>query len=454
MCQKARFTSNKTNEADEEKLKNAQKIIKDTFHDIVKPIKPEDIYTPVAKSFIAGYPEIYEQFSKPLERQNLPPNFRFMTPDQQQACLAHIKAYEDARLPIVEKYGFSMIPGDGRLNAVRERANAPMKEVPIRVCVTGASGQLGYALVFRIASGGLFGPNQPVILQLLELEEALPGLQGVVMELKDCAFSVLAGVTATSKPEKAFEGCDYALLVGAMPRGPGMERKDLLTKNAEIFSVQGKALNISAKGAATRVIVVGNPANTNALIAAHNAPNIPAKNFSALTRLDHNRGLAQLAEKAKCNISDISRFVIWGNHSATMVPDISHAYVKNKLATDVFTDTEWFRKTFTPSVQKRGAAIIAARTISSAASAANAVVEATASWHFGTNSEWTSAAHVSDGQYGVTNGLFYSYPVVYNDSKNWEVVRNLPLDQYTADLMEATHKELLEERDGVSHLLK
>jgi len=261
-------------------------------------------------------------------------------------------------------------------------------------------------------------------------------------------------VSATSKPEKAFEGCDYALLVGAQPRVQGMERKDLLTKNAEIFSVQGKALNSFAKGAATRVVVVGNPANTNALIAAHNAPNIPIKNFSALTRLDHNRGLAQLADKAKCDISDISRFVIWGNHSATMVPDISHAYIKGKLATDVITDTEWLQKTFTPAVQKRGAAILAARGFSSAASAASAVIEATASWHFGTFSEWISAAHVSEGQYGVTNGIFYSYPVVYNESRNWEVVRNLPIDQYTADLMEATHKELLEERDGVSHLLK
>jgi len=469
MCQNLRFNStdnsrdNTTNnlapnsglsKEDQNIMAASKKVIDQAFQDIVKPINAEDIYEPAAKSLSEEYKHVFNHFSKPSVSQILPENFRFMTPDQREACMTHIKAYEDARLKIAEKYGFSMVPGDGRLCAVRERANTTMNPTPIKVCVTGASGQLGYALVFRIASGGLFGPNQPVIMSLLEVEAALPSLQGVVMELKDCAFPVLADVTATATPEKAFEGCDYALLVGAFPRGPGMERKDLLTKNAEIFSVQGKALNNSAKGAATRVVVVGNPANTNALIASHYAPNIPVKNFSALTRLDHNRGLAQLAEKAKCGISDISRFVIWGNHSSTMVPDITHASIKGQLATDVITDTEWLRNTFTPSVQKRGAAIIAARKLSSAASAANAVVDATASWHFGTHSEWTSAAHYSDGQYGVTQGIFYSYPIVYNESRNWEVVRNLPIDQYTADLMEATHKELLEERDGVAHLLK
>jgi malate dehydrogenase len=334
------------------------------------------------------------------------------------------------------------------------RANLTMKTTPIRVCVTGASGQLGYALVFRIASGGLFGPDQPVILHLLELEQALPSLEGVVMELKDCAFPTLAGVVATSQLERGFDGVDYALLVGAAPRGPGMERGDLLKKNGEIFAVQGKALNTHAKGAATRVVVVGNPANTNALIACHNAPNIPRENFSALTRLDHNRALAQLAQKATCNINDIRRFVIWGNHSATMVPDITQAYIKDKLATDVITDAKWLKTTFVETVQKRGAAIIAKRGVSSAASAANAVVEATASWHFGTAAQWTSAAHCSKGEYGVTPGLFYSYPVVYNEARDWDIVRNLPIDQATADLMEATHKELLEERNAVSHLLK
>jgi len=222
----------------------------------------------------------------------------------------------------------------------------------------------------------------------------------------------------------------------------------------KFFSVQGKALNSHAKGTQTKVIVVGNPANTNALIAAHNAPNIPPKNFQALTRLDHNRALSQLSEKANCSVSDIKRFVLWGNHSATMVPDITHAMIKEKLATEVFTDKEWLQKTFVPAVQKRGAAIIAARGVSSAASAANAVVDAAASWHFGTNAQWISAAHCSTGQYGVTKGLFYSFPVVYNERGEWDVVRNLPIDEPTAAAMEASHKELLEERDGVSHLLK
>jgi len=274
------------------------------------------------------------------------------------------------------------------------------------------------------------------------------------MELQDCAFPLLSSIVATATPEEAFAGIDYALLVGAFPRGKGMERKDLLSKNAEIFSVQGKALNAYAKGASTRVVVVGNPANTNCLIVSHNAPNIPQANFSALTRLDHNRALAQLSSKANCNLNDISRFVIWGNHSSTMVPDITHALVKDRLATDVFTDSEWLQKTFVPSVQKRGAAIIAARGSSSAASAANAVVDAVASWHYGTHSEWTSAAHVSDGEYGVTKGLFYSYPIVYNEQRNWAIVRNLPINEEMASLMEETHKELLEERDGVSHLLQ
>jgi len=299
----------------------------------------------------------------------------------------------------------------------------------------------------------MFGPHQPVILQLLELPDALKSLNGVIMELQDCAFPLLSGIVATSVPEEAFAGIDYALLVGAFPRGKGMERKDLLSKNAEIFSLQGKALNNYAKGPGTRVVVVGNPANTNCLIVSHNAPNIPQRNFSALTRLDHNRALAQLSQKANCSLNDISRFVIWGNHSSTMVPDITHAKVKDKWATEVFTDQEWLQKTFVPSVQKRGAAIIAARGSSSAASAANAVVDAIASWHHGTHSEWTSAAHVSDGEYGITKGLFYSYPIVYNEQRDWTIVRNLPINEQMAVLMEETHKELLEERDGVKHLL-
>jgi len=329
-----------------------------------------------------------------------------------------------------------------------------MNDKPIHVCITGASGQLGYALVFRIASGGVFGPNQKVILSMLEVPGALKALEGVEMELRDCAFPTLEDVISTSQPERAFSKVDYALLVGAFPRGPGMERSDLLSKNAEIFQAQGKALNTHANGSATRVIVVGNPANTNALIASNSAPSIPPSNFTALTRLDHNRALAQLAQKANCSVSDIKRFVIWGNHSATMVPDITHARIKGDPASEIITDNDWLQKTFTPCVQKRGAAIIAARKLSSAASAANATCDALASWHFGTRSEWVSAAHVSNGEYGVTKGLFYSYPIVYNEKKEWEIVRSLPIDEYTANLMEITHKELLEERDAVSHLLR
>jgi len=279
-------------------------------------------------------------------------------------------------------------------------------------------------------------------------------LAGVVMELRDCAFPVVADIIATDRPELAFSKVDYALLVGAFPRSKGMERSDLLLKNAEIFSAQGKALSTYGNGNKTRVIVVGNPANTNALIAAHNATNIPPENFSALTRLDHNRGLAQLAEKAKVSVSDISRFVIWGNHSPTMVPDVSHAFIKGKLATDIISDSAWLGSTFAPIVQKRGGAIIDARNSSSAASAAHAVIEACADWHFGTNGSWMSAAHYSNGEYGVTKGLYYSYPVVYNKNREWDIVRNLPIDELTAKAMEASHQELLAERDAVKELLQ
>jgi malate dehydrogenase len=276
-------------------------------------------------------------------------------------------------------------------------------------------------------------------------------LQGVVMELRDCAFPTLRDVIVTDNPEKAFEGVDYALLVGAQPRTKGMERGDLLKKNAEIFSIQGKAMNKTAKGKDTRIVVVGNPANTNALIAQRNAPSIPASNFIAMTRLDHNRGLAQIAEKTGCLVTDIDRFVIWGNHSATQFPDINHATVKSKLAIDVL-DSKWVNDTFIPAVQQRGAAIIAARGLSSAASAGSSAIDTVYDWHFGTAGKWTSAAVVSNGEYGIEKGIVYSYPVVFNEKK-WEVVKNLPITQEAAVRMEATHKELLGERDAIASLL-
>jgi len=287
----------------------------------------------------------------------------------------------------------------------------------------------------------MFGPKTPVILHLLELPQMQQSLQGVVMELRDCAFPTLRDVVLTDNPEKAFEGVDYACLVGAQPRTKGMERGDLLKKNAEIFSIQGKALNKAGKGKDTRVVVVGNPANTNALIAQRNAPSIPAANFMAMTRLDHNRGLSQIAEKVSCQVTDIDRLVIWGNHSATQFPDINHATIKGKLAIDVL-DSKWVSDTFVPAVQQRGAAIIAARGLSSAASAASALIDTVYDWHYGTAGKWTSTAVVSNGEYGVEKGIVYSYPVVINDKKQWEVVKNLPITVEAAARMETTHKEV------------
>jgi len=327
------------------------------------------------------------------------------------------------------------------------------QEEPIRVAVTGAAGQIGYALLFRIASGAIFGPQTPVSLHLLEIPQVLPKVSGVVMELRDCAFPTLKEIVVTDDAEKAFSGVDYALLVGATPRGPGMERKDLLLKNAEIFSAQGKALNKTAKGKDTRVIVVGNPANTNALIAQRNAPKIPPVNFIAMTRLDHNRGLAQLAKKTKTNVEDISNFIIWGNHSATQVPDITHTLIKGASAASVINDPSWVQNFFIPSVQKRGAEIIAARGASSAASAGSALIDQAVDWHYGNESSWTSAAVYSNGEYGVEKGLFYSYPVQFNHHKQWKIVPDLSIDADIAKRMEITQKELQEERDGVSKLL-
>jgi len=254
----------------------------------------------------------------------------------------------------------------------------------------------------------------------------------------------------TESPEKAFEGVDWALLVGAQPRTQGMERGDLLLKNAEIFAVQGKALNRVGKGAGTRIVVVGNPANTNAMIAQRNAPNIPPHNFAAMTRLDHNRGLSQIADKVSCAVKDIDRFVIWGNHSATQFPDIDHALIKGQPAPTVINDPEWVEKTFIPSVQQRGAAIIAARGASSAASAANALIDTVHDWHYSTYGNWTSVAVYSEGQYGVEKGIFFSYPVVINGDKSWRVVDGLPMSEKAANRMNVTLKELLQERDGVA----
>jgi malate dehydrogenase len=331
------------------------------------------------------------------------------------------------------------------------RVAASTDIAPVKVAVTGASGAIGYALLFRIASGQLLGPNVPVELQLLELPGAMGALQGVVMELQDCAFPLLRGVRTYEDPEKAFADIDYALLVGARPRTKGMERGDLLMANAEVFSTQGKALNKTAKKT-VKTLVVGNPANTNAMIAARNAPSIPAQNFSAMTRLDHSRGLAQLALKTKVHVTDIENFAIWGNHSATQYPSIAHALINGKPASQVIADDAWVVNNFIPTVQQRGAAIIAARGASSAASAAGAAIDHVHDLVNGTNGEWTSMAVVSKGEYGVTPGLYYSYPVVTLGGQ-YEIVNNLPIDRFSAERMEVTHKELLSERDAVAKLL-
>lgn len=322
---------------------------------------------------------------------------------------------------------------------------------PVRVAITGAAGQIGYQLIFRIASGQLLGPDQPVILQLLEIPPAMPALEGVVMELQDCAFPALHGVVTSDKPEEAFAGAHYALLVGARPRGPGMERKDLLEANAKIFSVQGKALNEHADRE-IRVLVVGNPANTNALIASSNAPDLNPRRFSAMTRLDHNRSIAQLAAKTGTHSTQIRHMTIWGNHSATQYPDIHHTTVDGKKAIDL-VDAAWVRETFIPTVQQRGAAIIKARGASSAASAASAAIDHVRDWALGnTPGDWVSMAVPSDGSYGIREGVFYSFPVTCADGE-YEIVQDLEIDDFSRERMQATEKELFEERDGVSELL-
>jgi len=322
---------------------------------------------------------------------------------------------------------------------------------PLNVAITGAAGQIGYALAFRVASGQMLGPDQPVNLHLLEITPALPGLNGIVMELNDCAFPTLNKVVATDDAKVAFRDCHAAMLVGARPRGPGMERKDLLLANAQIFSAQGKALDAVADRQ-VRVLVVGNPANTNALIARSNAPSLNGAHFTAMTRLDHNRALSQLAEKTGTHVNDIRRMTIWGNHSATQYPDISHATVGGKGAKSL-VDQAWIEQTFIPTVQQRGAAVIKARGSSSAASAASAALDHMRTWFLGTaEGDWTSMGIPSDGSYGIGEGLVYSYPVTCRDGR-YQIVQNLSVDAFSRGKLEATEKELREERDGVRELL-
>lgn len=320
-----------------------------------------------------------------------------------------------------------------------------------RVTITGAAGQIGYQLAFRIASGQLLGPNQPVILQLLELTPALGALKGVQMELEDCAFPTLQGVVATDKAEEAFRDTDYALLVGAKPRGPGMERADLLKDNAKIFTAQGKALNAHA-GRNVRVLVVGNPANTNALIAQSNAPDLNPAHFTAMTRLDHNRALAQLSGKLGKHVNQLSRMTIWGNHSATQYPDISHAIVDEQPASEQVSQ-DWLVNDFIPTVQQRGAAIIKARGASSAASAASAAIDHMRDWVLGTpGDDWVSMAVPSDGSYGIAEGIIYSFPCRCAKGR-YEIVQGLEISEFSRGRMTLTEKELREEREAIADLL-
>jgi malate dehydrogenase len=322
---------------------------------------------------------------------------------------------------------------------------------PVTVTITGAAGQIGYALAFRVASGQMLGADQPVNLHLLEITPALGALNGVVMELADCAFPTLNRIVPTDDARVAFRDCDVALLVGARPRGPGMERKDLLLANAQIFSAQGKAMNEVASRD-IRVLVVGNPANTNALIAASNAPDLPRANFTAMMRLDHNRAKSQLAEKTGAHVNDIKRMIVWGNHSATQYPDISQCVVAGKAAKSLVDDA-WYREYFIPTVQQRGAAIIKARGASSAASAASAAIDHIHDWVLGTPAgDWVSMAIPSDGSYGIPEGVIYSYPVTCSGGR-YSIVQGLTIDAFSRERMDATHRELLEERDGVKDLL-
>jgi len=327
-----------------------------------------------------------------------------------------------------------------------------MMKSPIRVAVTGAAGNIGYALLFRIANGDLFGPDQPVILQMLEITPALPALQGVAMELDDCAFPLLADLVLTDDANRAFQEANWALLVGARPRGKGMERKDLLSANAAIFSVQGKAINANA-ASDIRVLVVGNPANTNCLIAKSNAPDVPAERFTAMTRLDHNRAVSQLAQKAGVPVSAVKKVTIWGNHSATQYPDAYHAEIKGQPAPQVINDDTWLKEVFVPTVQKRGAAVIEARGASSAASAANAAINHVQTWYHGTTAgDWISMGIPSTGAYGSPDGVIFSYPVTVSKGQI-SIVEGLSLSDYDQQMIAATGNELQEERAAIAEML-
>ena len=321
---------------------------------------------------------------------------------------------------------------------------------PVRVAVTGAAGQISYSLLFSIASGRMLGADQPVILQLLEIPPAMEALHGVVMELDDCAFPLVQEVIATDNPDVAFKDAECVLLVGSRPRGPGMERKDLLEANAALFSVQGKSLNDNA-AKNVRVLVVGNPANTNCLIAQRNAPDIDPRQFTAMTRLDHNRAMSQLAQKTGKHVNDVKGLAIWGNHSATQYPDIAHATVAGEAASGL-VDQAWVEGEFITTVQQRGAAIIKARGLSSAASAANAAVEHMRDWVAGTNGEVVSMGIYSDGSYGITERLIYSFPCVCENG-DWKIVQDLEISDFSREKMSSTEKELIEERDAVQDLL-
>ncbi len=328
-----------------------------------------------------------------------------------------------------------------------------MAKTPLRVAVTGAAGQIGYSLLFRIANGDMLGKDQPVILQLLEIadEKAQKALKGVMMEIDDCAFPLLAGMTAHSDPMTAFKDVDYALLVGARPRGPGMERKDLLEANAQIFTVQGKALDAVASRN-VRVLVVGNPANTNAYIAMKSAPSLPSKNFTAMLRLDHNRALSQVAAKVGAPVASIEKLCVWGNHSPTMYADYRFAEFNGKSVKEAINDDVWNRDTFLPTVGKRGAAIIEARGLSSAASAANAAIDHMHDWHHGTDGKWTTMGIPSDGSYGIPEGTMFGFPVTVANGE-YTIVQGLPIDAFSQERINLTLKELTEEREGVAHLL-
>jgi malate dehydrogenase len=324
-------------------------------------------------------------------------------------------------------------------------------KTPVRVAVTGAAGQIGYSLLFRIASGQMLGEDQPVILQLLDITPAMDVLKGVAMELEDCAFPLLSDIVRTDDPSEAFGDISYALLVGARPRSKGMERKDLLEANGGIFKPQGKALSDNA-ASDVKILVVGNPANTNALIAMNNAPNIPNERFTAMTRLDHNRAIAQVAAKTGTTVSDITKMTIWGNHSATQYPDLFHAEVKGQNAAALVNDQAWLENDFIPTVQQRGAAIIEARGLSSAASAANAAIDHMRTWALGSaKGDWVSMAIPSDGSYGVAEGIISSFPVTCANGK-YEIVQGLDIDDFSRGRIDASVAELVEERDGVKEL--